>query len=249
MTGIMILQFLVLTTVVTGTIIFFLHRTLISSTDGAVKRLNSETEALRSKQSELDEKIKAADEELSKRKKEAEALTQKMLEEANEAASKEREEIIKKARMQGEEIIDKAQRTKDKIREMIEVEMILKTVDYAGEILRIIVTEKAREAFHTQLVEEFIEKLEKVKMDKINPDVDTAEVIAALEMDSSFASKISSVIKNKLNRAVKVQLTVDSKIIGGIVLKFGSLALDGSLEGLIKETSDDIKKKKEDGIE
>ena len=58
MNGMMILQFLVLTAVVSGAIIFFLHRTLIASTDGAVKRLNAETETVRSKQKELNEKIK-----------------------------------------------------------------------------------------------------------------------------------------------------------------------------------------------
>ena len=61
-------QFIVLMFVVVGVIGFFLHKLLIGTTQGAVNRLNSETEATRAKQAELNQKIKEANEELEKRK-------------------------------------------------------------------------------------------------------------------------------------------------------------------------------------
>ena len=47
--------------------IFFLKKILFDSTQGAVNRLNRETEAVRAKQAELNEKIKQANEELEER--------------------------------------------------------------------------------------------------------------------------------------------------------------------------------------
>src|SRR3989338_6115864 len=131
MSGMLILQFLVLTAIVTGAIIFFLYKFLISSTDGAVRRLNAETETVRAKQAELNQKIKEAEEELAKRRKEADDLTKKMITEAEAKAHEERERMVKKAREEGEEIIAKAQNTKEKIRQEILKETELKTIDFS----------------------------------------------------------------------------------------------------------------------
>ena len=113
MTGMMILQFLVLMFVVNGVLIFFLRKSLFDSTQGAVNRLNRETADVRSKQSELNKKLKEANQELEKRRGEADSLVAKMQEDAEKKATEEREKIIKKARVDGEEIISKAQKAQD----------------------------------------------------------------------------------------------------------------------------------------
>ncbi|HOW36425.1 MAG TPA: F0F1 ATP synthase subunit delta [Candidatus Omnitrophota bacterium] len=245
MSGMMILQFLVLTFIVTGTIIFFLHRFLISSTDGAVRRLNTETEAVRAKQAELSRKIKEADEELAKRKKEAEDLTKKMLEEADTAARAEREKMIKKAREEGEEIISRAQGTRDKIRAEIQKEMTLKTIDFSAQILNSVLSDRARGTLNLYLVNEFIENLEKMDMAQVDKDVTTADITTAAEIDEATKQKLGKVIKGKLNRDITVNSTVDPAVTSGAVLRFGSLALDGSLQNMIREASEALKQKSE----
>ena len=248
MGGMLILQFLILMFVVCGTIIFFLHRTLVSSTDGAVRRLTAETEERRSKQKELNQKIKEADEELAKRKKEADDLTRKMIADAEEKAKKEREELIKKARLEGEEIIAKAQNTRDKIKAVIEQEVKLKMVDFTMEILYKILTDKARGALNDQLMTEFVENLEHIDMSKIGTDIEVAEIISVSSLDEKVKDKIVTIIKSKLNRDIKINAMVDEKIIGGVMMRFGSLALDGSLREMILDEGRNLKKKVEDGL-
>ena len=245
MTGMLILQFIVLMAVVTGGIIFFLYRFLIASTDGAVKRLNTETETVRGKQSELNKKIKEADEELAKRKKEAEDLTKKMREEAEETAKAEREKMIKKAREEGEEIISKAQRTKDQIRIEIQKEMDIKAVDYAIQVLNIVLSEKAKGVIDQKLLAEFLDSLERMDMNQVTIEADTADIVTAVPIDSVFEEKFRKVIKAKLDRDVKVNSTIDPSIAGGAVLRFGSLALDGSLQNMIREAGIAMKQKVE----
>ncbi|MFA5060679.1 MAG: F0F1 ATP synthase subunit delta [Candidatus Omnitrophota bacterium] len=241
----LILQFLILMAVVTGAVLFVLHRIFISSTDGALKRLDKDTELVRTKQAELTRKIKEAEEELGKRKEEADKLTKKMILEAEEAARVERDKIIKKARDDGEEIIAKAQSTKDKIRQEIEKETEIKTVDHAIEVLNQILSADAKKALDTQLVSEFIDGLDKVDMAQISQDIDTADVVSVNPLDEAAKEKLAKVIKGKLNREIKVNATVDPKIVGGVVLRFGSLALDGSLANTIKEAGAALKQKVE----
>jgi len=247
MSGMLILQFLVLTTVVSGVLIFFLHRTLIKSTDGAVNRLNKETEDVRTKQSELNQKIKEANEELEKRKKEAEALVTKMTAEAEEAAKAEREKIVNKARQDGEEIIKKAQGTKDDIRAAIEKQMELKAVDFTVKLLAKVLSEKAQGALDQQLTQEFLDALEKIDMSLVAPEVDTAEIITAHETRAELKASLAKVIKSKLNRDIKIKATVDPKIVSGAILRFGSLNLDGSLQNLLIESGIAMKEKIEKG--
>ena len=239
------MQFFILTAIVTGAIIFFLHRFLVASTDGAVKRLNSETETVRTKQGELNRKIKEADEELARRKKEADELTKKMTTEAEETARAERERMVKKAREEGEEIIAKAQRAKDQIRSEIVKEMELKTVDFAVRILNSVISTKARGSLDKQLIAEFMESLEKMDLNQVSVEVDTADVITAVPIDDAAKDKFAKLLKAKFNRDIKINNAVDPVIAGGAVLKFGSLAVDGSLQNMIREAGVAIKQEAE----
>jgi len=246
MSGMLILQFFILTIVVTGAIIFFLHRFLVSSTDGAVKRLNTETETVRIKQSELNRKIKEVDEELARRKKEADELVKKMKTEAEESARAEREKMIKRAREEGEEIIAKAQRTRDQIRLEIQKEMELKTIDHCIEILNAVLTDKAKSVLDKQLISEFAENLEKINLDQVAVETDTADFITLTPLDEAAKGKFAKILKSKLNRDIKINSITDESIVGGIVLRFGSLALDGSLQNVLKDAATAIKQEVEE---
>ena len=245
MNGTLILQFLILTGVISGAIIFALRWAIFNSADGAVKRLDAQTEEARSKQAELSRKIKEADEELAKRQAEAEALTRKMITEAEEKVKEEREKLIHKAREEGEEIITKAQGTRDKIRKELEKEMYLKSIDYAMKILNTVSSERTQGAVANQLFAEFMENLKKVDMSRISAEVATADVLAAHPMENPQQQEITKTLNEKLKREIKINFSVDPQVVGGVILKFGSLALDGSLQNLMKEAAVSWKQKTE----
>ena len=233
----LIIKFLILTALASGIIVFFLHRTLISSTDGAVKRLNEEIAKANEKQAELTQKIKEADEELAKRREEAKELANKMRTDAEEESKATREKIITKAREESEEIIAKAQNAKEKIREELEKEMDTKAVNFSIQILNDILSEKSKAALDNTLVGEFLEKLEGIDMSRISEDVKSADVITLGEIPSDVKTKMTQIVKKKLNRDIALNASTDPNIGGGVVLKFGSMALDGSVKNLIREAA------------
>ena len=245
MSMMLIIQFLVLTAVVSGVIIFVLKKILYDSTQGAVNRLNKETEDVRAKQAELNEKIKQANEELDKRRKEADALVAKMTENAQEKAKEEREKLGNKARQEGEEIIAKAQATKDAMRKAVEKELEIKLVDFSTEVLSVVLSQKAKAVFHEALIEEFMNELEKIDATVITQDVHEAEIITAAPIDKKNKERLSAVLKAKMKREINIKASEDPKLVSGALIKFGSLALDGSLRNFIKEAGTVIKEKVE----
>lgn len=243
--GSSMVKFVVLMAVVCVPLILLLRWALLNSTEGALRRLNLEVEQNRSKQAELNQKIKEADEELAKRKAEANGLVNKMMAETEEKAHSEREKMIARARAEAEEIITKAQGTKDQIRKDLEKEMHLKAVDYSVEILSAVLSQDVQKILNSHLFTEFMDGLKKVDMSRIGPDVGAAQVITACPLETFDQERLTKILFEKLPRTIQVDFLQDQQTIGGVILKFGSLVLDGSLQRRIKEEAVKSKQKTE----
>ena len=82
-------------------------------------------------------------------------------------------------------------------------------------------------------------------MSRIGLDIKVAEVISATPIPESLLLDITKVFKDKLNRDIKLNPKVDPKVVGGVVLMFESLQLDGSLQNSIKESANALKQQVE----
>jgi len=241
----LIIQFLFLTVVISGGIIFALYMVLIKTVDGAKQRLDRDAESARQREAELNQKIKEADAELLKRKKELDIMEKKMRQDLEEQTTKQKEEIINKARTEAEEIITKAQNSREQIRREVEKTMEIKIVDYAAGITTEILSVKVKEVLDKYLISEFIEKLAKVDMSRIGVDIKVADVISATAIPEALLVEIAKVFKDKLSRDIKLNPKIDPKVVGGIILMFESLQLDGSLQNSLKESANALKQQVE----
>jgi len=233
----MIISFIVLMFIICGVIIFFLRRALITSTEGAVKRLNEEIEKANAKQAELNRKLKEADEELEKRKKEARELAEKMRSEGEEAAKTEREKMINKAREESEEIVTKANNAKERMRVELEKQFDIRAINRSIDILNRAFGQKMKGAFDEVLINDFIENLSNTDMSKISPDIKTAEIVTVNALQEGKKNQIVQIVKERLGRDIAIKATTDAEVAGGVIIKFGSMTLDGSVKNLIRETA------------
>jgi len=241
----LIIQFLILTVVISGAIIFALYMVLIRTVDGAKQRLDRDAEAARRREAELNQKIKEADAELKRRKKELDVIEKKMRQEMEESAGKQKEELINKARLEAEEIITKAQNAREGIRRDIEKTMEIKIIDYAAGIIKDVLSVRIKENLDKYLVAEFVDKLRKVDMSRIGIDIKTADVISAGPVPELLLTEMAQVLKDKLSRDIKLNSKIDPNVIGGVVLMFGSLQLDGSLQHALTESTNALKQQVE----
>jgi F0F1-type ATP synthase delta subunit len=237
MTLALIIQFLLLTAIISGALIFTLHRVFVSSVEGAKQRLDRDAEAARAREAELNRKIKQADDELAARKKQLDQLEQKMKNELEAEAEKHRETLITKARTDAEEIIVKAQSTADAIRRDIEKQMELKIIDHSVSVLGNVLTKRARAALEKDLVDEFVEQLKNMDMSKISLDIKKADVVTSMPLADADLARIAGVVKAKAGREIVLASKVDAAHFAGVVIQFGSLQLDGSLKTAIKDAA------------
>jgi F0F1-type ATP synthase delta subunit len=237
----LIVQFLVLTTLISGAIIFALYLVLIKTVDGAKQRLDRDAEAARERERELNLKIKEADAELQRRQKELDIMERKMRQELEEKAAKQKDEMIQKARMEAEEIIVKAQNAKEGIRRDIEKNMEIKIVDYSSRVVNDVFSDTVKNALDKQLFVEFIEQLKSVDMSRLGPDIKSADVITASPLDQGSLNEIIKIFKEKASRDIKLNPKIDKDVVGGVILQFESLLLDGSLQNAFKVSANAIK--------
>lgn len=247
MTVQLVIQFLCLTLIVSGVIIFTLHRVFISSVEGAKQRLERDAEAARAREAELNRKIRQADEELAQRKRELDALELKMKGDLEVEADKHKDELLGKARKEAEEIITKAQNAADAIRRDVEKQLEIKVVDYSTRILDEVLARHAKGALERDLTEEFISQLQLVDMTKISPDIREAEVVTTFAMVDADLKKIVEIVRTKVGRDLQIVSKEESGHISGVVLRFGSLHLDGSLKTAIRDNAMALKTEIEKG--
>ncbi len=237
----LIIQFLFLTAIISGGLIFTLHRVFVSSVEGARQRLERDAEAARTREVELNGKIKQADEELATRRKQLDQLEHKMKSELEAAADKHRDELLAKSRGEAEEIITKAQSAAEAIRRDIEKQMELKIIDYSVRIMGDVLTKRAKAALEKDLVEEFIEQLKSVDMSKISLDIKEANVVTTLPLSDADLARIAGVVKARTGREIILRSKVDAGPLAGVIIQFGSLQLDGSLKTAIKDMAGALK--------
>ncbi len=236
-----VIKIIVLFVFCTGFILLGLHYLLIKPVDSAKQRLDQDAEAARERERELNIKIKEADNELQRRQKELDTMERKMRQELEEKAAKQKDEIIQKARAEAEEIIVKAQNAKEGIRREIEKGMEIKIVDYSVKIIDEVFSKTAIDALDKQLFTEFLEQLKNVDMKRLGPDIKSADVITANPLDQASLNIITQLFKEKAARDIKFNPKIDKTLIGGVILRFESLMLDGSLQSSFKASANAIK--------
>jgi F0F1-type ATP synthase delta subunit len=237
----LIIQFLILTAVISGAIIFALYLVLIRTVDGAKQRLDRDAEAARQREAELNQKIKEADAELQRRTKELDTMEKKMRQELEDQATKHKEELINKARTEAEEIITKAQNAREQIRREIEKTMEIKIIDYSMKILNEVLSNQIKDAIDKELMIEFVEKLKTVDMSRLGPQFKAADIITANPVSPEHMQQVKNILKEKMARDIILNSKIDKALIGGVSLQFESLMLDGSLQNAIKESATAMK--------
>ena len=78
-------------------------------------------------------------------------------------------------------------------------------------------------------------------MSRIPPSIEEVEFVTRKKLDSKRKEDIERLINEKLKRKITVKETIDEKVLGGVLMKMGSLMVDSSILGKLKENAD-IKK-------
>jgi F-type H+-transporting ATPase subunit delta len=86
------------------------------------------------------------------------------------------------------------------------------------------------------LLPEIVRMYEELKAER-QRTVDV-EVVSAFAMNEEAQQKLGAALKRRLQREVKLNMTVDKSLIGGLVVRAGDLVIDGSVRGKLNKLTE-----------
>jgi F-type H+-transporting ATPase subunit delta len=66
------------------------------------------------------------------------------------------------------------------------------------------------------------------------------QVISAYEMTKDQEDKLAAALKKRLDRDIRVTSEIDSKLIGGVLIRAGDLVIDGSVQGRLQKLATEL---------
>ena len=223
-------------------LIFLLRHFMKGNVKGELGHLERLNDELLKREAELKQKMVASDQEYSatmakmeqeivSRQQQAKQETLKILEDNRGQALKEREKIIAEAIA-----------TREKIRHEIMAEMENKAIEYSKEVLGEFFTGDLKKLLHEVLMNQLIGGIESFQTERFQLKGDTAELKLAERLSAELKTKILKVLKSKIGREIHLKEELDPALVGGAILKFDSLVIDGSMTNLLKDAAARMKK-------
>ncbi|MDD4869659.1 MAG: F0F1 ATP synthase subunit delta [Kiritimatiellae bacterium] len=223
-------------------IIFVIRRLLLSDTMGAVERIRQVEAEVRKKEEGIRREIEEHEKDFAKKKTEAEQELQKQREASEKEVGKMREQVLADAKKEGERVIDQAKRNEEKIRQQIVQDMEEKAVNYGGEVFKLVFSEELGEAIDRKFIDELLDALEQVDSSSITVDTSSADFRTSRPLAADQKARLEKLLNEKFSANVKVQEKIDEKLLAGLILKLGSLEIDGSLLNRFNEAAVEVKK-------
>jgi len=241
----MLVQFIVVIVVVFLFVVVILRKLILSDTTSAVNRLKLVDSENKKKEEELQKKKLEAQEAYKEKISQAEKDALNLKENAKNEMDSLKKKLLDEARLESDKIIATAKNIKDGMRQKLKEEFQIRTIDYAVDILRRVFTLRMKERLNEELIEEFLEELERLDKDKFKSEIKQVVVVCADSLNHSMKKRLKVIIEAKIGRSVEIKEELDAELVAGIIVKFNSVAIDGSLSNYLRETAAELKKEVE----
>ena len=228
--------------VVFAVIVIVLRKMLLSDTMSAVRRMKSAESDLAKKEEAMRQKMEAHEQEMMRKKTEAEEELQRHREASEQDLARLKDRMKTEAKTEADRIISEAQLGKDKLRDQLMREASGKAVEYAGELFKLVVGKAASEKISMAFVDELIGGLEEIDGASLHIEANETEFIASHKLDPGQRVKLEKLIADKFGVTLRIEEKIDEKLLGGMMIKLGSLEIDGSLLNRYREGVEQIKK-------
>jgi F-type H+-transporting ATPase subunit b len=195
----MLLWQLILIQVITFAILVFLLRQFLHKQNSQalerlqqlyqenLKREEDLKKAQEAADQQLKEKIAQHNEEIGKLKAAGEVDVQKM-----------HDEILAKAKEEATKIVDTAEAKREQIKASLVSEMEEKALVLAFDIVGHIFTAQVAQGIHHQLINEFIEEIEKSDGQRMQLNVETAEIAAPYPLTQVQEENLKNILSSKM---------------------------------------------------
>ena len=227
---------------VLAAIIFIIKRLLLGDTLRAVKRISEAEAEIRKKEESMRQQLEQNERELGEKQAQLEEDFEKRKEEADRQVAQLKEEVIDDAKRDAAGIMDKARKSERKLREQLKQEMEQRAVDLGGRIFSMVFSENVTRELNAVFIDELLDALKETDATGITVDAEDAEFTASHPLTDDQRTRLQSILAEKFGVTVDVSETVREELLAGLILKLGSLEIDGSLLSRLEEAASELKK-------
>jgi F-type H+-transporting ATPase subunit delta len=230
-----LIMMVVLQVVIFGVMVFFLKKILLRDTLTAVDKIRQVESDVARKEEGMRKQIEDHEKEFSRQKAELKDELEKERAVSEAGLGQLKDTITAEAQKEAARILTDAKRKEEKMREEIERQMEAKAIDRAGEVFRLTFSEAVTESVNREFVGELISALREVDAESIHIEGDEAHFVSSHAIDSAQREELKQVVSEKFNINVEINEDVDTSLLGGLMMKIGTLEIDGSLRNRFTE--------------
>lgn len=223
-------------------LVFFLKKVLYSNFMKAMKRLEISNQETEKKRRELERTLLEMKSKFEAQAKENEARAAQIQKQAEEEAEETRTRLLAEAQQEAAKTVEAAQAKEKEWRQELEREFSEKAVQVAGGAVRYLLNSRLDQAIHRQLISDLIQEIERLDAKRLNGQSHTAQVAVPFALSELERSKLEEALEKKMKRKIEVTPQVDRALMAGMVLRFESVILDGSLKAKLKEAVSYVRK-------
>jgi ATP synthase F1 delta subunit len=217
-------------------LLFYRH---LSSALARLKRLNEENLAREETlKQELERAKREREAEIAKGREEA----KNMIEQAKGEAEKFKDESFAQTREKVKTMITEAERRGKRIEEESMRKLEERTLEFSCEMVKHIFKGKGRDALHRELIDELIEEIKTLDKQKLKTSETQAQLYSAYPLSSEQKKRLEDILSSKMGNTIILKEEIDKDIITGIVVKIGTLVIDGSLKNKLRRIVPYLKK-------
>jgi len=221
-------------------LIIVIKRLLMNDTMQAVKRIQAVEAEVRKKEESIRQEIKEHEKAFAKQKIEAEEILQKHKTQTEKELTRTREQMLTEAKQEADRVMEQARKGEQKLRQKIENEMEQKAVGYGGEIFKLVFGNRVDAELNKQFIEELLDALGDIDGGSITIDSSEGEVMTSQAMDADQKRRLEELLGSTFGTTIKLSERIDPGLLSGLILKLGSLEIDGSLRNRFQEAVGEI---------
>ena len=231
----MLFQLIIIQVVTFFAIVLVLRKLLYAETAREAKRLRRLKEENAEKEKELRQKIEEADSAYHEKVAKAEMDIQRLQQDTERELERARKELTNKAKEEADRIVSAAINAKEKMRDEVANEMRKKVPVLATQVFRDVLSAKARDLTHKELVREVINQIKTIEKSRFNVKIKKGELISAFPLGRADKNELLSVLARQMRRKMAFDEKEDKSLVAGLVIKLGTLVIDASLENRLRQ--------------
>lgn len=219
-----------------------LRKLLYSQMAAEKKRLQLMVEENSKKIEVLKGQIEEAKTEYEQKIAQAKEDARKLIADAQKEAEELKAANLQKARQEIDKLLKSAQAKKDSMEREIKSEVSRRSIHFSKAIIKQVFSAGSLGAIHDAMIEEISQQIGDIDLGQMREDIREAEIVSIFPLETKKKEMLKQKLSGKLQKEIELTEKIDDSVMAGILIKLGSLILDGSLANRLRIAVEQLEK-------